>query len=365
MRRRIWRAPLLAVAMLSLACGVWLGLLRIGWALPLPWPEQLILHGPLMIGGFLGTLIGLERAVGLAKPWAYAAPVCSAAGAILLVLGPPGPAGPLLVTAASVVVTAMFVVILRQERSLFAATMATGAAAWLLGNTQWWNGAAIYRVVYWWIAFVVLTIAGERLELTRVLRPTPAARAAFVGAVALLVAGLVLMTRRPEAGVRVAGLGLVAVSGWLAVNDIARRTVRHSGLTRFIAVSLLLGYTWLAVGGAAAIVTGAAEPGLAHDGVLHAIFLGFVMSMIFGHAPIVFPAVLGMPLPYRRRFYTHLILLHGSVGVRVAADLVEPLAAGRAGSGLLNAAALTLFVLNTASSLRPEIHPRSRNLTRA
>ena len=38
--------------------GIWMGLLRIGWALPLPKPDQLILHGPLMIGGFLGTLIG-------------------------------------------------------------------------------------------------------------------------------------------------------------------------------------------------------------------------------------------------------------------------------------------------------------------
>jgi hypothetical protein len=36
--------------------------------LPLPWPDQLILHGPLMVGGFIGTLIGLERAVGISKP---------------------------------------------------------------------------------------------------------------------------------------------------------------------------------------------------------------------------------------------------------------------------------------------------------
>jgi hypothetical protein len=227
-RRRIWRVPLLAAGMLSLVWGVWLGLLRIGWALPLPWPDQLILHGPLMIGGFLGTLIGVERSVAFARPWAYAAPICSAAGAILLVLGPPGPAGPLLVTMASAIVTAMFVVMLRRDRSLFVATMSMGAAAWLIGNAQWWAGAAIYRIVYWWIAFVVLTIAAERLELNRVLRPGLAARAAFIGAVALLVAGIVLMTRRPETGARVAGLGLLAVSGWLGVNDVARRTVRQA-----------------------------------------------------------------------------------------------------------------------------------------
>jgi hypothetical protein len=350
MRRRVWRAPLLAAGMLSLAWGVWLGLLRIGWALPLPWPDQLILHGPLMIGGFLGTLIGLERAVGLARSWAYAAPLCSAAGAIMLVLGPPGPTGPLLVAAASAIVTAMFVLILRREPSLFAAAMATGAAAWLIGNTRLWMGTAIYRVVYWWIAFVVLTIAGERLELNRVLRPTRGAQAAFVAAVALLIAGVGLTSQRPETGARLAGVGVIAVSGWLALNDVARRTVRQRGVTRFIAVSLLLGFMWLAVGGAAAIVTGAAEPGLAHDAVLHAIFVGFVVSMIFGHAPVILPAVLGVALPYRPRFYVHLILLHVSVAVRIAGDLIEPPAVWRAWGGLFNAGALLLFIVNSVSS---------------
>src|SRR5438093_11863841 len=113
--RRAWRAPLMAAALLSLTWGVWLGLLRIGWALPLPWPDQLILHGPLMVGGFLGTLIGLERAVGIAKAWGYAAPLLTAAGSVLLVFGPPGSSGPLLVTVGSAVVVAVFAVVLWRE----------------------------------------------------------------------------------------------------------------------------------------------------------------------------------------------------------------------------------------------------------
>lgn len=81
-----WRGPLVALALLSMAWGAWLGLLRLGWALPIPWPDQLILHGPLMIGGFVGTLIGLERAVGLATSWAYIAPALTAVGSLLLVV---------------------------------------------------------------------------------------------------------------------------------------------------------------------------------------------------------------------------------------------------------------------------------------
>src|SRR5262245_63841268 len=106
MTRRLQRAPLFAAALASLAAmswGIWMGLLRIGWALPLPKPDQLILHGPLMIGGFLGTLIGLERAVGIARPWAYAAPLFTASASLLLVLGPAGPLAPLLLTVGSAV----------------------------------------------------------------------------------------------------------------------------------------------------------------------------------------------------------------------------------------------------------------------
>ena len=176
----MWRGPMMVVAMASMAYGVWLGLVRLGWALPLPWSDQLILHGPLMVGGFLGTLVGLERAIGLARRWAYVAPFCSAIGALLLVGSAPF-AGAVLMTAGSAVVVLVFVVVLRQQFSLFALTLLSGAVCWFLGNAGWLSGASIYRVVFWWVAFVVLTIAGERLELNRLLRPSPVVRVTFVG----------------------------------------------------------------------------------------------------------------------------------------------------------------------------------------
>ena len=334
-----------------MAWGVWMGLLRLGWALPLPWPDQLILHGPLMVGGFLGTLIGLERAVGIARPWAYAAPLLTASGSLLLVFGPPGPFGPLLITAGSAVVVAVFLVILWREPSLFALTMALGAVAWIVGNAQWLAGATIYRVVFWWVAFLVLTIAGERLELNRLLRPSRRVRFAFMIAIGVSLAGISLMTRWPEAGVRLTGIGLVALSVWLAMFDIARRTVRQPGVTRFMAICLLSGYVWLGVGGLAAIATGAALPGLLYDAVLHTIFLGFVVAMIFGHAPIVFPSILGRPLPFRPTFYIHLAILHGSVAMRLFGDLVDELGQWRSWGGLLNAVAIALFVGNSVWSI--------------
>jgi hypothetical protein len=167
------RVPMLATGLVSMACGTWLGLARLGWNLPLPWQDQLIAHGPLMACGFLGTLISIERAVGHGARWGYAAPVLVAAGALMLDLGPVGRLGPVLITIGSLVVVAIFVVVWRRQPSLFVATMMAGAVAWVVSNAQWLSGAAIFRVVFWWLGFLVLTIAGERLELNRVLRPTP------------------------------------------------------------------------------------------------------------------------------------------------------------------------------------------------
>jgi hypothetical protein len=348
---RAWRIPLLAAGMASMAAGTWLGLIRLGWALPLPWPDRLIAHGPLMVCGFLGTLIGLERAVGFGRRWAYLAPVFTAAGAVTLGVADLAAAAPWLMTAGSVLVCAIFAVISARQPSLFVFTMGAGALAWVGGNVQWASGAAIYRAVFWWIAFLVLTIAGERLELNRVLQPTRAVRASFVAAMAIVAAGAALAAIRPEPGVRVLGIGLLATTVWLARNDVARRTIAQRGVTRFMAVSLLVGYAWLGAGGVMAVAFAPAAPGVLYDAMLHAVFLGFVMSMVFAHAPVIFPAVLGVSFRYRPIFYAHVAVLHGSLVLRVVGDLVDELGRWRVYGGLLNAAAVVLFVFNTVSSI--------------
>lgn len=345
------RIPMLAIGLLSMACGVWLGLVRLGWNLPLPWPDQLIAHGPLMVCGFLGTLISLERAVALGKRWGYAAPVLIAAGALALDLGPLGSIAPLLIAIGSFVVLAMFAVVWRRQPSLFISTMALGGVAWIVGNVRWLGGAAIFRVVFWWLAFLVLTIAGERLELNRLLRPTRAVRGTFVIAMLLILAGVTATVWWPEQGVRALGVGLLAMTWWLVRNDVARRTIHQHGITRFMAVCLLGGYAWLGLGGGVAAVTGAAAPGVLYDAILHAVFLGFVMSMVFAHAPVIFPAILGVPLPYRPAFYVHVGVLHLSLILRVVGDLVDSLGRWRVWGGLLNAVALLLFLVNTVRAI--------------
>ncbi|MBI1734842.1 MAG: hypothetical protein HYR51_06690 [Candidatus Rokubacteria bacterium] len=333
----------MALGMLALFAGLAGGLVRLGWTVPAV-PSFTAFHGPLMVSGFLGTVIGLERAVALGRRWAYVAPLATGVGALALAAGWPG--GVWLLTLGSAVMTLVAAVIVTRQTALFTVVMAAGALCWLVGQTLWLAGWPIHRVVFWWIGFLVLTIAGERLELTRLLPLGATPRASFVGAAVALVAGLAWISVAPDAGVRVVGVSLIALAVWLGVFDITRRTIRQSGLTRFIAVALLSGYAWLGVGGVVALGAGATPAGLQYDALLHAILLGFVFSMIFGHAPIIFPAVLGVPIAYRPAFYAHLALLHASLVLRIAGDLA-PWPFGRAWGGLLNGVAIVAFLANT------------------
>ncbi len=341
----------MALGMLALLAAMWAGLVRLGWGLPPLRPGLPIAHGPLMISGFLGTLISLERAVALERRWTYAAPLFTGLGALLLVVGVTGSPGPLLMTVGSLGLVAVFVVIVRRQLAPFTVTMGLGALAWLVGNGLWLAGSPIYKVVPWWAGFLVLTIAGERLELAQLTRLSTASRTAFLAAVGLFLAGLVVATVRFDPGVRLAGLGLIALALWLLRHDIARRTVRQTGLTRFIAVCLLSGYVWLGISGVLAMAFGGVPAGPRYDAILHALLLGFVFAMIFGHAPLIFPAVLGIPIAFRPAFYAHLALLHVSLLMRVAGDLLGwwP---GRQWGGLLNVVALLLFLANTVTSAR-------------
>ena len=348
----------MALALVALVGALTGGLVRLGWAIPVL-PSLVAFHGPLMVSGFLGTVIGLERAVAVGRPWAYAGPLATGAGALALTAG--WPAGPWLLTLGSAVTTLVLVVILTRQPALFTAVMVSGSFCWLAGHALWLAGWPIHRVVFWWVGFLVLTIAGERLELTRLLRLGATPRAVFMLTAGVFVGGLGLMSVAPDAGARLAGGALIAMAAWLGIFDIARRTVRQSGLTRYIAAALLSGYVWLGVAGLLALGWGASAAGGVYDATLHAVLLGFVFSMIFGHAPIIFPAVLGVSVAYHPAFYVHLVLLHLSLVLRVVGDLL-PWPPGRGWGGLLNTVAIVLFLVSTVYRMlaaRPVTGPGS------
>ncbi len=77
----------MAMGMPALLSGLWAGLLRLGWCGPLLQATLPSAHGPLMVCGFLGTLISLGRAVALDRTWTFLAPAATGIGGMLTLAG--------------------------------------------------------------------------------------------------------------------------------------------------------------------------------------------------------------------------------------------------------------------------------------
>jgi hypothetical protein len=353
-RRLLSPVPLMLVIGLIMLTALWAGLIRLGWALPALLPGIVANHGPLMISGVMGTLIALERAVALSAllksrfAWVYAAPLFSGAGGVLLALLPSGLLPKWLILAGSLGFVAMCAVMFFRHRAVYTAVMGIGALGWAAGNVLWLAGWPVYAVVHIWVAFLILTIVSERLELGRIIRLSRLSQSLFVAAVGLYVAGVLLTIINLNLGIRLAGVGEIALAAWLLHYDIARFTIHRPGLPRFIAVCLLTGYVWLGVGGAIALAVGDVRAGVQYDALLHALFLGFVISMIFGHAPIIIPALTGKRVIFRPAAYLCLFLLHGSLALRIISE-VAGFTAGRQWGGLLNVTAILIFLGTTAN----------------
>ncbi len=231
---RLALLPFLFLSVLALLMGLWAGLSRLGWTLPVfpaTLPSQ---HGPLMISGFLGTLIALERVAALRQRWMFVAPLLSGIGWIFSLALPGGWYGPLLITLGSLIASAILIVMVRREPKIYTLTMAIGVACWLIGNLFWISGAPIFQIVWIWGAFLVLTITGERLELSRIRGFKPRHYRMFTLAAGVFLVGALINTRLPLVGTRMTGVGMLALAAWLLRFDIARRNLRHpSALTRF------------------------------------------------------------------------------------------------------------------------------------
>lgn len=342
----------------ALVIASWAGLARIGWEVGTPPIARL--HGPLMALGFLGTVIGMERAVGLGRPWAVAVPALSALGVVALLFGLGDTVGAGLIAAAGLALTWVFVVAYRIQPELHIIVMGLGAACWAGGALVWVTGQALSQLVPWLAGFLVLTIAGERLELTRMAGPRVQNRWILMAAITIFVAGIAGSLWSLDTGIRAAGAGMMGIAAWLARYDIARRTIKGSGVTRYMAAALLTGYGWLAVAAGIWLWKGLAVGTLVYDAGIHAVFLGFVISMVFAHAPVIVPAIARTDLPYHARFWIPLILLHASLVLRVVGDLASLTEARRWG-GMLNVLALTLFVI---VAMRAVVSGRRKPATR-
>lgn len=324
------------------------GLLRLGVWAPIASDRIADLHGPVMVLGFMGSLISLERAQALRNPLAYLAPALFGVGAVALLAGAPLAMGKLLLLDGAIAFVVVTIALWRRAplglvaaQALAAVLAALAVAAWLATDVP--------TVLPLLAAFLVITIASERAELAQL---TMGARAIpmLLTLASIVAIGAALSLALPDAGTRVLGLGCLLISLWLFRDDVGRRMIRTSGLRRFNAAALLGGNAWLGLAGVIWLIAGRPVSAGLYDAVVHGVFLGFGMSMIMAHAPIIFPAVIGRPLPYRALMWLPLALLNLGLVVRFIGGLGRLTVVYQVG-GSLTVVAVLVFAVTVIGSV--------------
>lgn len=341
---KVPRAGLLALGGIGLLAGLDTALLLLGLPAPVLGERLPDVHGPVLVLGFVGTVVSLERAVALRRGWGHLAPALLGLSGVTAVLDRvPAVLAPTLALAGTLSLGGVYVGLWRRQASDALAVQVLGAVAAIGAALLWYASVPMPAVVPWFAAFVALTIVGERIELARLAITDTQARVAAMLASGVLVA-VVAATLWPGVGHVLLGGSLLVVVACLVRYDVARRTATASGLPRFVAWSLLAGYAWLAVAGALWLVLGAVS-GPGYDAVVHAVFLGFTLAMIMAHAPIVLPAVLRRALPYHPAMWAPMALLHTSLVLRLVGGDAHGATWALQTGGTLNITAVLGFLL--------------------
>jgi len=328
----------------------------LGWTVPVG-ANRAMAHGPLFVLGVFSVVIGLERAVALGRAWAYAGPGLGAAGALAQLKAAPR-VGALFALGSALALLLVNIGVVRRQAAAFTWIMLLGSALLVLGSGAWTLGCALFEAVPSFCGFFVLTIVAERLELSR-FAPRPRWTTAALAVLCMLIAVATAVSLAASGPwLHISGALCVLVASWLLRFDLARRTIRQPGLPRFAGVGVLSGAVWLLLAGATQAVVGLPPAGPLYDAVLHGIFVGFVLSMVFAHAPIILPAVAGVRLPFHAVMYLPLGVLHLGLLLRITGDFAASAELRRYG-GLGNALALLLFVL-VAVSVRLGRGPHAR-----
>lgn len=345
------RYVLLAFGGVSLILGMNFGLALLGIETPLAAGDRSELHAQLMVFGFLGTLIALERAIAVRQLLAFVAPAGFGLGALLLIAGVPQQFGEALQVVGALGLVWCYRLAWKRVPSASLAIQALGAVLAVGAAVLWLGGTQTQLVAPWICAFIILTIVGERLDLARLNISSARAESWAVGFAVAAAIGATSSLLWPVFGLALFGSALLALVGWLVQYDIVTKTIRMTGLPRYTAACLLSGYAWLALAGIFWIAADPATSAGLYDLTIHAVFIGFALSMVLGHAPIILPAVLGRPLPYRTIMWLPLIILQLSLIVRIlVGDLRSVTWAWQIG-GASNVVAILLFLIVALTSV--------------
>lgn len=278
---------------------------------------------------------------GAKKKWMYIIPVISGMSLVFFLLGEQRIAMSLL-AAGSLGLVYIYIDLINRFKEYYFYVMMIGAIGWAVGNIIMIINPFYPQAAPWWIVFILLTVFGERLELSKFLPQSKLKRVTMIISISVFMLGIILPYH--TIGKFISGAGMLLIAFWLLKYDIARKSVKAKGMHRFTGSLLLAGYFWLLVCGLLMIYD--FNSLYNYDAMLHAFFLGFTFSMIFAHAPIIFPGVAGLIIrPFHDSLFIWAILLQISLAMRIVSGLLME-SHYRTLSGMFNAVIIILFFIN-------------------
>lgn len=309
---------LLPLVLLGLVLGISGGWIKLG-SLQIPIASAGMNHGLLMVGGFLGTLISIERAMVLKKKVWLIIPFLTGLSTPFFLMGMTQ-VGLLLLLAGSLGLGVIMHLQSVRHPQLHTYLLYAGAMFWFIGNFMTWRSGLIAAGTTWWMGFLLFTIVGERMELSQFLPVPPLAKYALILHLLLVFIGLIIPFH--TWGNELLGVGILLIAIWLWVFDIAKVLAKKTGQFRYLGFGLKAGYLWLGMQGI--ILFALENHPLFYDLILHTFFLGFTFSMIWAHAPIIFPTIFGIrETPYHPILWVTWTLFQVSLLGRIIFSLFE------------------------------------------
>ncbi|QCK16320.1 hypothetical protein [Mangrovivirga cuniculi] len=326
-----------ALGLIALITGIWTGLQRMGYSLPMISLSAASLHGLIMTGSFLGTLLSFERAMISRYKISLIVPIIAGISGVFLLTGQTNIGQILLLIASIGYLTIIFPIYLKfNTPDIF---FNLGGLCWILGNVLIMKTGLFPQALPWWIGFLFFTIFAERLAISQFLKKSVAA--SVLKWIILVLFLLSLMIPFHNSGNIVFGITLILASLWLLKFDMAIFSLKKAGWHRFSGITLLIGYVWLGISGI--LFLSDKMDLFNYDAKVHTFYLGFVFSMIFAHATHIFPPLLKVAAPkFNPIFYIILILFEVALITRTISDLFH-LPEIRIYSGIVSGSAILLF----------------------
>jgi len=372
MKPRLVAVPIAVVFMLL---AVVLGTLRLlsfhGIVSPTPLTFLQYHHGELMVFAFLAPLLLTERYLGATNfslnRSIHIMPFLVVAGAILKVLS--WVIGVTVLNTIGSVVIAIAVVIYvyllyslgRQSTQPLPFRYMLLAALVLLAGTLF-NisrspvGDPSFTLLL--LSFPILTILGERVELSRFLSPEMYRRAEW-GFWVAVTASVVLLFRIlvVNSDYMVVAWGVLLAVAVVPVlrSELTLVRLGRKGLHLYLGRHLVVSYVWLFLGLLVLVIARESYP--LYDAATHSLSIGFVFTMIMAHAPVIIPVILPRRIAEERLAYYPLTLLIIGTGMRVLGYLLGAVGvtiSALAGlSGVVVLLAIIAFGVMITRSLRP------------